>query len=150
MVARTLAVHQTRQLKDQQATETLGAELASQIRAPAIVHLEGDLGAGKSTLARAMLRQWGVTGAVRSPTYTLIESYETSVGQVHHLDLYRLGDAEELYFLGLEDLLSQDAVWIIEWPKLAEGVLPPPNWHISLDYVDEHRAAQWHQLRSVK
>ncbi|MGB0867698.1 MAG: tRNA (adenosine(37)-N6)-threonylcarbamoyltransferase complex ATPase subunit type 1 TsaE [Granulosicoccaceae bacterium] len=150
MVDRTLAVHHSRTLGDQAATEALGAELGAQFKAPTFVHLEGDLGAGKSTFARGMLRSWGVTGPVRSPTYTLIETYDTEQGTVHHLDLYRLGDSEELYYLGLEDLLTQDAVWLIEWPALGEDVLPPPDWHVAMDYSGEQRTAVWRHFYRVK
>ena len=150
LVERTLAVHQTRTLVDQEATEALGAELGTQLRAPTVVHLEGDLGAGKSTLSRGMLRSWGETGPVRSPTYTLIETYETDIGTVHHLDLYRLGDPEELYYLGLDDMLARPAVWLIEWPAVAEGVLPAPDWQIFLAYKGEQREAEWRHFYRVK
>lgn len=150
MSERTLAVHQSRELPDQAATEALGAELGAQFAPPAVVHLEGDLGAGKSTLARGLLRAWGVEGAVRSPTYTLIETYETERGTVHHLDLYRLGDAEELYFLGLDDLLAEPALWLIEWPAVGEGVLPPPDWRVQLDYEGDRRRAHWRHFYRVK
>lgn len=150
MIESLWAGYKTRTLVDQAATEALGAELGTQLRPPVVVHLEGDLGAGKSTLARGLLRSWGVTGPVRSPTYTLIESYETDAGLVHHLDLYRLGDPEELYFLGLDDMLAQPAVWLIEWPAVAEGVLPAPNWRVFLAYDDEQREAKWRYFDSVK
>ncbi len=150
MVERLLAVHETRSLADQSATEALGAELGARFRAPTVVHLEGDLGAGKSTFARGLLRSWGVTGPVRSPTYTLIESYSTARGQVHHLDLYRLGDPEELYYLGLEDLLDEPAVWLIEWPKVGDGVLPAPDWQIILAYKGDQRVAECRHFHRVK
>lgn len=150
MVDRTLVVHESRLLSDQAATEALGAELGTQLRPPVVVHLEGDLGAGKSTLARGLLRSWGETGPVRSPTYTLIETYETSVGTVHHLDLYRLGDAEELYYLGLDDMLAEPAVWLIEWPAVGEGVLPLPDWHILLAYQGDQREVTLRHFYRVK
>jgi tRNA threonylcarbamoyladenosine biosynthesis protein TsaE len=89
-------------LPDEAATQTLGAALAAVLpraEKPVFVTLEGDLGAGKTTLARALLRALGVAGAVRSPTYTLVESYQTTVGEVHHLDWYRLAGAEEVLSL---------------------------------------------------
>ena len=91
-------------LPDAEATAALAAALAATAPPGAVVHLEGDLGAGKSTLARAWLRALGVTGPVRSPTYTLVERYPLATGgEALHLDLYRIGDAGELEFLGLDD-----------------------------------------------
>jgi tRNA threonylcarbamoyladenosine biosynthesis protein TsaE len=94
------------------------------------VFLEGDLGAGKTTLVRGLLRAWGVTGAVRSPTYTLIEPYEvtTAAGprRVFHLDLYRLGDPEELEYLGWREFLAEDCLLLIEWSERGDRLLPSP------------------------
>ena len=90
-------------LSDTDATEALGQALARTRPAVAVVHLRGDLGAGKSTLARALLRALGVAGAIRSPTYTLVERYPVEGGEAWHLDLYRIGDAGELEFLGLDE-----------------------------------------------
>jgi tRNA threonylcarbamoyladenosine biosynthesis protein TsaE len=108
------------------ATDRLGAALAAARPQHAVVHLLGDLGAGKSSLARAMLRALGVTGTVRSPTYTLVERYPlASGGEAWHLDLYRIGDPGELEFLGLD---TDDAVlWLVEWPDRGSGALPAPD-----------------------
>ncbi len=102
-------------------TARLGSALASTRPPQAAVHLHGDLGAGKSTLARALLRGLGVTGSVRSPTYTLIERYPIDGGEAWHLDLYRLGDASELDFLGLDEAVA--TLWLIEWPEKGRGGL---------------------------
>lgn len=89
-----------------------------------LIALEGELGAGKSFFARALLASQGVTGPVRSPTYTLIEPYECRLGRVLHLDLYRLADPEEMLYLGLEDQLQEAALALIEWPSKGQGYLP--------------------------
>jgi tRNA threonylcarbamoyladenosine biosynthesis protein TsaE len=113
------------------ATDRLGAALAQSRPPRAIVHLRGDLGAGKSTLARALLRALGVTVAIRSPTYTLVESYPLpGGGDALHLDLYRIGDAGELEFLGLDP--AEGALWLVEWPERGAGALPPPDIEIAL------------------
>jgi len=113
---------------DQAAVEALAAQLAAAAPPAGILSLEGDLGAGKSTFARAFLRSLGVTGTVRSPTYTLVEPYDIgppgSPGRVLHLDLYRLGDPEELDYLGVRDEFDQSLL-LIEWLERAQGVLSP-------------------------
>lgn len=119
-------------LPDAEATEALGARLAATRPARAVIHLQGDLGAGKSTLARALLRALGVTGTIRSPTYTLIERYALQDGEAAHLDLYRLGDAAELDFLGLDELQDAAALWLVEWPERGGTALPAPDLVIRL------------------
>ena len=118
-------------LPDPDATDALAADFARTRPASAIVHLQGDLGAGKSSFARAFLRTLGVTGAIRSPTYTLVERYPLGDGfEALHLDLYRIGDPGELEFLGIDP--EQAALWLIEWPERGTGALPPPDLHIQL------------------
>ncbi len=118
-------------LVDENATSALGAELARHLPQRAVVHLHGDLGAGKSTLARAMLRALGVTGTIRSPTYTLVEQYPLrGDGLALHLDLYRIGDAGELEFLGLDT--DEARLWLVEWPERGQGGLPPVDLAIEL------------------
>ena len=112
-------------LPDEAATRMLGDALAATQPGTAIVHLQGELGAGKSTLARAWLRALGVQGAIRSPTYTLVEHYPLpGGGKALHLDLYRIGDAGELEFLGLDD--AGASLWLVEWPERRH--CPRPTW----------------------
>jgi len=121
------------------ATDRLGALLA-QTRPPrAIVYLRGDLGAGKSTLARALLRALGVTGAIRSPTYTLVERYPIGDGDAVHLDLYRIGDPGELEFLGLD--AGEGALWLVEWPERGAAALPPADLDVALALEGDGRVA---------
>ena len=126
-------------LPDADATDRLGAWLA-QTRPPrAIVYLRGDLGAGKSTLARALLRALGVTGAIRSPTYTLVERYPIGDGDAVHLDLYRIGDPGELEFLGLD--AGEGTLWLVEWPERGAAALPPADLDVALALEGDGRVA---------
>lgn len=125
-------------LADAAATDTFGACLAHTLPASAVVYLHGDLGAGKSSLARAVLRGLGVTGTIRSPTYTLVEPYALPAGGVAvHLDLYRIGDPGELAFLGLDD--EDHRLWLVEWPERGHGALPPPDLDIVLRVQEQGR-----------
>lgn len=119
-------------LPDADATDALGRALARHRPPRAVMHLHGDLGAGKSTLARALLRSLGVQGTIRSPTYTLVERYPLPDGEAAHLDLYRLADAGELDFLALDELQAAAALWLVEWPERGAGHLPPPDLALSL------------------
>lgn len=127
-------------LPDPQATAALGRALALTRPATAVVHLAGDLGAGKSTLARELLRALGVEGPIRSPTYTLVERYTVSGGEAWHLDLYRIGDPGELEFLGLDP--REAVLWLIEWPERGAGTLPPPDLVVNLDHAPIGRDAR--------
>lgn len=103
-----------------------------------IIGLEGELGAGKTTLVGGILRAYGITGPVRSPTYTLIEPYlmdgEAGARHLYHLDLYRLVDPHEVEPLGIRDLLTGGAVLLIEWPSRAAGAIPAVDLAIEIDY----------------
>ena len=134
-------------LDDADATEALGARLARTLPARAVVYLHGDLGAGKSTLARALLRALGVTGTIRSPTYTLVEQYPLATGGMAlHLDLYRIGDPGELEFLGLDP--AETRLWLVEWPERGRGGLPAADLDVVLAVEGEGRRCQL-QARSV-
>ena len=125
-------------LADADATERFGAQLARTLPPNAVVHLHGDLGAGKSTLARALLRALGVTGTIRSPTYTLVEQYPLpSGGMALHLDLYRIGDAGELEFLGLDP--AEARLWLVEWPERGQSALPAADLELRLAVEGEGR-----------
>ena len=127
-------------LPDTDATEALGQALARTRPPVAVVHLHGDLGAGKSTLARALLRALGVAGAIRSPTYTLVERYPVEGGEAWHLDLYRIGDAGELEFLGLDEGAAE--LWLVEWPERGGAALPRADLQVDLSVEGNGRAAR--------
>lgn len=114
----------------------LGNALQQTRGAALVITVQGELGAGKTTLVSGLLNALGVPGPVRSPTYTLIEPYETGAVQVYHMDLYRLDDAREVEALGIRDLLTADSALLIEWPERGEGVLPPADLQIAIDYAD--------------
>lgn len=128
-------------LPDPEATDALAAALAASRPASAVVYLHGDLGAGKSTLARAWLRALGITGPVRSPTYTLVERYPLAEGgEALHLDLYRIGDAGELEFLGLDD--ADARLWLVEWPERGAAALPAADLEVALEVSGSGRGCR--------
>lgn len=129
-------------LDDVDATATLAAALADTLPARGVIYLEGELGAGKTTLARALLRRLGVQGPVRSPTYTLVERYPVAAGEVAHLDLYRIADPEELHFLGLQDLMAEVTLWLVEWPERGRGALPAADLRLCLAHAGDGRTAE--------
>lgn len=118
----------------------LAQSLALVVGTGGIIHLHGDLGAGKTTFARALLRALGVGERVKSPTYSLIESYAAGPLAVHHLDLYRIADPGELEWLGLPDLASGAHLIVIEWPERAGAALPAADLAIHLAHADAARA----------
>lgn len=118
------------------AQEAFGGRLALACEPPLLIFLDGELGAGKTTLVRGFLRALGHSGNVKSPTYTLIEPYEIGGRQVYHLDLYRLSDPAELEYLGLREMLDEEAVLLIEWPQRGAGWLPDADLEIRISLRD--------------
>lgn len=129
-------------LTDVAATESLAVSLAQRVSSPLVVYLRGEIGTGKTTFARAFLRALGVEGAIKSPTFTLFEPYDTASGPVFHLDLYRISAAEELEYLGLRDLVATPAWWLIEWPERGVGYLPASDLEITLTYANQGRLVE--------
>ena len=128
-------------LADAQATESLGNKLAKCVRTGAVICLHGDLGAGKTTLVRGFLRGLGYRGRVKSPTYTLVEPYSFSELTVFHFDMYRLGDPEELEFIGVRDYFGPNSISLVEWPEKAAGWVPAPDIEVFLHYQEKARRA---------
>ncbi|MEK6805168.1 MAG: tRNA (adenosine(37)-N6)-threonylcarbamoyltransferase complex ATPase subunit type 1 TsaE [Pseudomonadota bacterium] len=132
------------ELADAAATERLGQGLAQAFarRRGLVMDLVGDLGAGKTTLARGLLRQLGVSGAIRSPTFTLLEPYSIGDSTLIHLDLYRLNHPRELENLGLRDYPPEQTWWLVEWPERGAGYLPRADVRVRLQHAGATRIAE--------
>ncbi|HXS51333.1 MAG TPA: tRNA (adenosine(37)-N6)-threonylcarbamoyltransferase complex ATPase subunit type 1 TsaE [Usitatibacter sp.] len=139
-------------LPDEAATLALGAAFAQCLEPGLIVYLRGDLGAGKTTLARGILRGLGYTGPVRSPTYTLVELYEVSRLDLHHFDFYRFHDPREWIDAGFRESFDDRSVSLIEWPEKAAGSVPPADLEITLQASASGRSASFthHSVRGQK
>lgn len=129
-------------MADESATLALGARLAAALQPGMTVYLSGDLGAGKTTLTRGLLRSLGYAGRVKSPTYTLVELYEIPRLNLYHFDLYRFADPEEWEEAGFREYFNRESVCLVEWPEKAAGLLPEPDLTVRLDILDEGRTAR--------
>ncbi|KIF65659.1 ATPase [Pseudomonas fluorescens] len=127
-------------LADEQAMSDFGARIARITQGRGLIFLEGNLGMGKTTLSRGIIRGLGHVGAVKSPTFTLVEPYEIGDIRAFHFDLYRLVDPEELEFLGIRDYFEDDALCLIEWPDKGAGFLPKPDLTITISPQDSGRS----------
>jgi len=121
------------------AMMALGGEIADNFSQGGLVFLHGDLGTGKTTLVRGLLRHLGFAGTVKSPTYTLVEPYCINGRDIYHFDLYRLADPEELEYMGVRDYLLSDALCLIEWPEKAGRFLPQADLNVFIQHADEAR-----------
>lgn len=124
-------------LPDEAATLALGARIARALDAGLTIWLSGDLGAGKTTLTRGLLREMGFTGRVKSPTYTLVELYSFTRFNLYHFDLYRFAEPDEWEDAGFREYFNAASVCLVEWPDKAGGLLPPPDMVVGLDFRDD-------------
>jgi tRNA threonylcarbamoyladenosine biosynthesis protein TsaE len=133
---------------NEEELEGWGSRIGERAKPPLVIALRGDLGAGKTTLARAIARGAGVQGSIPSPTFNLIFRYRGARGiEIAHLDLYRLEDPEEIWALGWEELPGVDDLMLIEWPERAEDLLPVPRWEIRLEEVEDGARRALHVAR---
>ena len=124
-------------LKNETDTRSLGAALAAEMQPGQVYALTGDLGAGKTTLAKAVARGLGVTETLTSPTFTIVQEYETGRLPLYHFDVYRVNDEDELFEIGLEDYFRKGGVCLIEWADLIEDLLPADVITVALSYGEK-------------
>lgn len=132
-------------LPNPSSTEDAGARIAIG-RGGGVIYLIGELGTGKTTFCRGLIRAAGCPGPVKSPTFSLVESYSLERLEIHHFDLYRLGNPEELEFLGVRDYVHGYSLCLIEWPERGRGVAPQADLEIRLSVCDTGRLLLWRAL----
>ncbi len=132
---------QTWPLPDEPATAALAAQWAKALDGGLVIYLHGELGAGKTSFARALLGAAGVGERIKSPTYSLVEGYLAGDRPAWHLDLYRIADPDELQWLGLDSLADPAALVLVEWPERGAGALPAADLELQLDYAGAGRRA---------
>ena len=138
----------TRLILDEAEMTALAARLAARVVPPMVIYLHGDLGAGKTTFARAFIQSLGYEGRVKSPTYGLLERYPTASAELVHLDLYRIQEPGELEFLGLDDLQTPLSIFLVEWPSQGTGFLPKPDLEIRFGHKKAVRELEFVSNRS--
>lgn len=137
-------------LEGEEQTLAFGRKLARLVPPNFTIYLHGDLGAGKTTLVRGFLHELGHDGPVKSPTYSLVEHYALKNLRIYHFDLYRLGDAEELEYMGIRDYFSGHSVCLIEWAERGEGILPKADIDLKLYYINSGQRRLHVQANSEK
>lgn len=123
----------------EEAMVQFGESFAVSLKQGGVIFLEGDLGMGKTTFVRGVLRGLGYDGPVKSPTYTIVEPYTVSGIEAFHFDLYRVSDPEELEFMGIRDYFSESCLCLIEWAEMGAGVLPEADFVVSIDRIKNGR-----------
>jgi len=129
--------------------QALGASIAPSLYAGQLVYFSGAIGAGKTTLIRGILCGFGFTGMVKSPTYTLVETYELPERTIYHFDLFRLNDPFELELAGVRDYLSGAALCLVEWPERAATILPTPDVRVAISSAPNGRVVEWQSQTSA-
>ena len=126
-------------LNDLSATAALAQQIAGVLAANFVITLQGNLGAGKTTLTRAVLRQLGVQGSIKSPSFTLVEPYQLPDYVIYHFDLYRFSDPEEWFDAGFDEYFSEPYLCFIEWPENAAALIPQIDWQLQLKFKNNQR-----------
>jgi tRNA threonylcarbamoyladenosine biosynthesis protein TsaE len=127
----------TLEVNSETKMELLGSRLANVLKSGLLINLTGDLGAGKTFLTRSIIKAMGHKGRIKSPTFTIVESYLDIQPNIYHLDLYRLADPQELEFIGIDDFLNKDNICFVEWPEKGHGVLPKADIDIAINFTKD-------------
>ena len=136
-------------LADESNTLQLGQQLAAALHQGGVIYLQGDLGAGKTTLSRGIIQAMGHSGSVKSPTYTLVEPYQVGELVVYHFDLYRLSDPEELEFMGIREYFADGVVCLIEWPERGGDRIPAADLVVTLNRVKDGNNLRQAQIKAI-